>query len=103
MADTEFKLGTFAKNGGDPYVGLVIGEKIYPLSAVTEAYGKRGPATTAGIQEMLDDWDVNFEALCAIADFVADDARDPVDWGGAAALANLRVLPPILKPAKMTP
>jgi 2-keto-4-pentenoate hydratase/2-oxohepta-3-ene-1,7-dioic acid hydratase in catechol pathway len=101
MADIEFKLGTFAKNGGDPFVGLVLAEKIYPLSAVAEAYGKRGPTTTAGIQEMLDDWDANFEALCAIAEFVADDGRDPAEWGGVASLADLHALPPILRPGKM--
>jgi 2-keto-4-pentenoate hydratase/2-oxohepta-3-ene-1,7-dioic acid hydratase in catechol pathway len=101
MADTEFKLGTFARNGGDPFVGLVLAEKIYPLSGVAEAYGKRGPTTTAGIQEMLDDWDANFEALCAIAEFVADGGRDPADWVGAASLADLQSLPPILKPSKM--
>ena len=101
MVDTEFKLGTFARNGGDPFVGLVLAEKIYPLSGVAEAYGKRGPTTTAGIQEMLDDWDANFEALCAIAEFVADGGRDPADWVGATSLADLQSLPPILKPSKM--
>ncbi|MCZ6510509.1 MAG: fumarylacetoacetate hydrolase family protein, partial [Alphaproteobacteria bacterium] len=90
---------------GGPFVGLVIGEKIYTLSTVVEAAeaqgGGQGLTTTAGIHEMLADWDANFDALCAVADFVANDGRGDADWGGVAALADLHALPPILKPSKM--
>ena len=53
MSDIEFKLGTFAQKAGGPFVGLVIADKIYTLSHVAEAYGGKGPTTTAGIQDML--------------------------------------------------
>jgi 2-keto-4-pentenoate hydratase/2-oxohepta-3-ene-1,7-dioic acid hydratase in catechol pathway len=98
---TEFKLGTFSQGGNGSFVGLVIGDKIYSLSTVAEAYGGRALTTTAGIQEILEDWDANFDALCAIADFAANDSRDGADWGGVAMLADLHALPPILKPSKM--
>lgn len=105
MSDIEFKLGTFSNNGGGPFVGLVIGEKIYTLSTVVEAAeaqgGGKGPTTTAGIYEMLADWDANFDALCAVADFVANDGRGDADWDCVATLSDLRVLPPILNPSKM--
>jgi len=105
MSDIEFKLGTFSNNGGGPFVGLVIGEKIYTLSTVVEAAeaqgGGQGPTTTAGIYEMLADWDANFDALCAVADFVANDGRGDADWDCVATLSDLRVLPPILNPSKM--
>lgn len=105
MSDIEFKLGTFSNNGGGPFVGLVIGEKIYTLSTVVEAAeaqgGGKGPTTTAGIYEMLADWGANFDALCAVADFVANDGRGDADWDCVATLSDLRVLPPILNPSKM--
>jgi 2-keto-4-pentenoate hydratase/2-oxohepta-3-ene-1,7-dioic acid hydratase in catechol pathway len=105
MSIIEFKLGTFSNNGGGPFVGLVIGEKIYTLSTVVEAAeaqgGGKGPTTTAGIYEMLADWDANFDALCAVADFVANDGRGDADWDCVATLSDLRVLPPILNPSKM--
>lgn len=105
MSDIEFKLGTFSNNGGGPFVGLVIGEKIYTLSTVVEAAeaqgGGKGPTTTAGIYEMLADWDANVDALCAVADFVANDGRGDADWDCVATLSDLRVLPPILNPSKM--
>jgi len=106
MSDIQFKLGTFSRNGSSendsgPFVGLVIGEKIYTLATVAEAHGKRNLTTVAGIQEMLGDWDANFDGLCAIADFVVNDGRDDADWGGVAALTDLHALPPILKPSKM--
>ena len=101
MSNIDFKLGTFSNNGGGPFVGLVIGEKIYTLSHVAEAYGGKGPTTTAGIQDMLAEWDANFDALCAIADVVSNDGRDDADWGGVATLSDLKALPPILRPPKM--
>lgn len=101
MAEVTFKLGSFAKNGGGPFVGLVVGEKIYALADVVAASGKRGPHTTASIQAMLDQWDANFDALRVLAEAVATDGRDDADWGGASALAELRALPPIARPAKM--
>ncbi len=106
MADIEFKLGTFAKNGdskngGAPFVGLVIGDNIYELAAVAETHGRRNVTTTAGIQEMLAEWDENFDGLCAIADFVAEESGDDEGWGGAVKLADLHALPPILSPSKM--
>ncbi len=105
MSIIEFKLGTFSNNGGGPFVGLVIGEKIYTVSTVVKAAeaqgGGKGPTTTAGIYEMLADWGANFDALCAVADFVANDGRGDADWDCVATLSDLRVLPPILKPSKM--
>ena len=101
MSNIEFKLGTFSQKSGSPFVGLVIAENIFILSHVAEAYGGKGPTTTAGIQDMLAEWDANFDALCAIADFVANDGRDDSDWGGVAALSDLKALPPIMNPSKM--
>ncbi|MFB3101831.1 MAG: fumarylacetoacetate hydrolase family protein, partial [Alphaproteobacteria bacterium] len=75
------------------------------LSTVVEAAeaqgGRQCPTTTAGIHEMLADWDANFDALCAVADFVANDGRGDADWDCVATLSDLRVLPPILNPSKM--
>ena len=101
MSNIKFKLGTFSQKGGGPFVGLVIGEKIYTLAHVAEAYGGKGPTTTLGIQDMLAEWDANFDALCALAEFVTTDGRDDADWGGVAALSDLKSLPPILNPPKM--
>ena len=101
MADTRFKLGTYSKSGGGPFVGLVIGEKIYTLARVAAAYDGRRPTTTASIQAMLEGWDANFDALYEIAEFVASDGRDDADWGGVAARGKIKELQKALVEERM--
>jgi len=101
MTNIEFKLGTFSNNGGNSYVGLVIDEEIYNLSFIVKAYGKNILSTTASIQEMLTEWEFNFDGLRYITEFVRNDGRDVADWGEIKKLSDLKVLPPILRPLKM--
>lgn len=75
----EFKLGTFRRDGGTPFVGLVVGERAIEV------------ATT--MSEVLDDWDRSFETLQKRAERF-EDAR-------AVPLADLKFLPPVPRPSKI--
>jgi len=78
MADA-FKLGTFAHNGGKPFVGLVIGDKAIEVGGSMAA--------------LLDDWDRSFDTLQRQAQRF-DDSR-------AVALNALKFLPPVPRPGKI--
>lgn len=101
MTDTQFKLAT-VETGRAPFVMLVTGDQGWALDGLYKAWrqGKRGGALrgVSSIRLLLDDWEPNFEALCAMADFVAAGNAQPelaVDMGA------VRYLPPIGNPGKM--
>jgi 2-keto-4-pentenoate hydratase/2-oxohepta-3-ene-1,7-dioic acid hydratase in catechol pathway len=80
-SSTPFALGTFAHEGGDPFPGLVLGDRALDLRADLGA--------SSSIRSMLDAWDVALPAAQAVADRGLA-GRDSV------ALADLRPLPPVL-------
>ncbi len=84
MNGTPFKLGTFAKPGGRPFVAIVLGDDAIELAA------------TRAIDDLLEDWDVNFSRLQEMVAAIEKDGRP-----GALKLESLRALPPVLRPGKM--
>jgi 2,4-diketo-3-deoxy-L-fuconate hydrolase len=97
MNGTAFKLGTFARPGAKPFIGIVLGDDVVELSAVG-ATSTHGAALTSpgSIDGLLQDWDANFSRLQEI---VADLEKKGLP--GAAKLEGLRALPPVLRPGKM--
>src|SRR5688500_12113299 len=79
MTDGMFKLGTFRRNGGPSFVGLVAGDHALDVA----------PAMGG----LLDDWDRSFEAL--------QERAQRFDRERAEALADLRFLPPVPHPSKI--
>jgi len=101
MTGTPFKLAT-VENGRAPFVILVVGETAYGIDGLYRAWrqGRRGGALVGvgSIALLLEDWGTNFEALCLMADFAAaGSAPDSI----RIDLADIRYLPPILRPGKM--
>src|ERR1700722_16789396 len=97
MNGTAFKLGTFARPGGKPFVGIVLGDNVIELSAAGAVSTHAGALTSSGsIDGLLQDWDANFSRLQEI---VADLEKKGLP--GAAKLEGLRALPPVLRPGKM--
>lgn len=98
---TPFKLGTFAKPGGVPFVGIVLEDDLIELSHAQNAYraaGRSGTLSdTASLRGLLESWDANFAVLQEIAAFLQKEGAEP----GAAKLASLRALPPVIRPGKM--
>ncbi len=84
MNGTPLKLGTFAKPGGRPFVAIVLGDDAIELAA------------TRAIDDLLEDWDVNFSRLQEMVAAIEKDGRP-----GALKLESLRALPPVLRPGKM--
>jgi 2,4-didehydro-3-deoxy-L-rhamnonate hydrolase len=101
MNGTAFKLGTFAKPGGVPFVAIVLGDDAADLSLAHAAYraSPRSGALSAtdSILGLLESWDANFAVLQEIVAFLEREGRKP----GAVALASLRALPPVTRPGKM--
>jgi len=95
MDGREFKLGTFMKTGGRPFVAIVLGDTAFDLEQAASASGKSGLRTTASIRRMLRDWDRNFPTLQEIVAFL-DKEKRPGD-----AVSNLTARPPIGRPGKM--
>ncbi len=101
MTDTSFKLAT-VQTQGLPFVLLVVGDQGWALDGLYRAWrqGRRGGAIVGAnsIRQLLDDWEPNFEALCAMAEFAAGGNAPPElisDEG------SIRFLPPILDTGKM--
>jgi 2,4-diketo-3-deoxy-L-fuconate hydrolase len=84
MNGTPFKLGTFAKRGGEPFAAIVLGDDVFEL------------ASTHAIDDLLDDWDASFSKLQETVAAIEKEGRP-----SAARLASLRALPPVARPGKM--
>jgi 2-keto-4-pentenoate hydratase/2-oxohepta-3-ene-1,7-dioic acid hydratase in catechol pathway len=99
MNGTPFKLSTFAKPGGSPFAAIVIGDDAVDLSAAHAAYRGRGGALSAtdSIFGLLENWEANFPVLQEIVAFLEKHGLHP----GAAKLASLHALPPVMRPGKM--
>jgi 2,4-didehydro-3-deoxy-L-rhamnonate hydrolase len=81
MSDSwRFSLGTFAHNGGDPFPGLVIDERVVDLRPLL------GPETTA--RSLFEDWETSFETLSRIA--AGRDHESALRYG------EVRPLPPLV-------
>lgn len=101
MTGTPFKLAT-VETGRAPFVMMVVGEHAFVLDTLYKAWrqGRRGGALVgvSSIQILLDDWDTNFEGLCAMAAFAAAGS---VPDGVEIDETSVRYLPPINRPGKM--
>jgi hypothetical protein len=96
-----FKLGTFAKPGGAPFVGIVLDDDVVDLAMAHAAYraaARRGDLRATGsLLAVLDDWEANFPVLQEIVAFVEQEGLR----SQACKLASLRALPPVIRPGKM--
>src|SRR3984893_17541371 len=108
MADaTTFKLGTFARRGQKPFVGLVLQDRIVDLRAVPATFGAaRGEgaplAAINGLMDLLDDWARAFPALQGCAERLTKEGLASDRLAGAVwDIAELDVRPPIPRPPKI--
>ena len=91
MSDaTPFRLGTFSSAGGEPFPGMVIGERVISFEALRLA-------RCATMLDVLEDWDRNFAGLRQIAADVAA-ARAPAVERQLRPLSELRVHAPVPRP-----
>jgi 2,4-didehydro-3-deoxy-L-rhamnonate hydrolase len=101
MNGTPFRLATLAKPGGSSFVALVLGDDAVDLSAAHAVYRASGRgsvlSTTDSIFGLLARWEANFPMLQEIVAFLEKEGLHP----GAAKLASLRALPPVMGPGKM--
>ena len=112
MADTVFKLGTFARGAGRPFAGLLLGAQaateVADIARLHAAYAdshwaKAGRLDASGaVLDLLQDWRRSFGVLQEMAAFLAAEgvASDRIR-PAVERLDALRVLPPVLRPGKM--
>ena len=105
---TRFALGTYARQGGGAFVGLVLGSHVIDVAIAHAAYrgsSGKGPgplSETTTLLGILEDWERNFDVLQAIAEFVSKEGpASAVFGGGVFDVAALRPLPPVLRPSKI--
>jgi 2,4-diketo-3-deoxy-L-fuconate hydrolase len=105
--DTTFKLGTFARRGQKPFVGLVLQDRIVDLRAVRATFGgARGEgaplAAANSLMDILDDWERAFPALQDYARRLAKEGLASDRLAGAVwDMAALDVRPAIPRPPKI--
>src|SRR5437899_7101287 len=101
MNGSPFKLATLARSGGNPFVAIVLEDDAIDLAAAHAAYrtgARRGAlSTTDSIFGLLENWDANFAVLQEVVAFLAKEGLRP----GAAKVASLKALPPVIRPGKM--
>ena len=101
MNGTPFRLAMLAKPGGSPFVAIVLGDDAIDLSAAHAAYRASGRGSvlsaTDSIFGLLERWEANFPVLQEVVAFLEKEGLHP----GAAKLASLRALPPVMGPGKM--
>ncbi|MFM0116919.1 fumarylacetoacetate hydrolase family protein [Paraburkholderia nemoris] len=108
MEDNFFALATYSEKGKPAFAAIVIGEYAFELEVAHRAYknsGLREKGTltaTRSVQELLEEWDRNFEVLQCIAEFVHREGPSSDRFqGGAFLQKDLRPLPPIARPSKI--
>jgi 2,4-didehydro-3-deoxy-L-rhamnonate hydrolase len=82
-----FSLGTFSQAGGQPFPGLVLNEKVVPLSTVPHL------TDAASILSLLENWEGNFATLQATV--------AALDGATAIPLTQLKVHPPVNLPRQV--
>ena len=86
VSPQRFAIGRF-EGGGDPFLGLAAGGAVYPVAAVTDAFG-----SDPGLRRLLEHWPRSFELLRRA---FADTSVPALD------LADLRVLAPLPNPRQV--
>jgi 2-keto-4-pentenoate hydratase/2-oxohepta-3-ene-1,7-dioic acid hydratase in catechol pathway len=98
MTDPFFRLGSFSVNG-DVKLCLVLGDAdIVELKSAATRAGQRSLAEANRLDELLSDWDRNFDRLRKVAEAVAREGAASVD---PLRLKNLRPLPPVTHPLRL--
>ncbi|MGX7000335.1 fumarylacetoacetate hydrolase family protein [Caballeronia sp. KNU42] len=105
MTSNTFKLGLFSDSVRPPFVGLVTqSERVISLSLAEALIGPtdfgRSLGVCRSIDELLQDWDRNFERLQEFSEFLLSRGLDMAQ-GISAAAQTFVVLPPIKHPGKL--
>src|SRR5579885_2124055 len=108
MNGTPFKLATFAAAGGGSFPAIVLGDDVIGIEGAYRAFRdsphrKAGAlGATAGLYEILQDWDANFAVLQEMVAFIEKEGVKSERFTGATAkFADLRPLAPVLRPGKI--
>ncbi|HEY7245979.1 MAG TPA: fumarylacetoacetate hydrolase family protein [Xanthobacteraceae bacterium] len=101
MNGSAFKLGTFARPGGEPFAAIVLEDRVVELARAHELYSatarRNALSGTESILGLLQSWETNFPVLQELVAFLEKEGLKP----GGADLSALRALPPVMRPGKM--
>lgn len=111
--DIPFRLMNYRPRGdtsGRIQVGLELDERILPLEALMARHpaarrlveASTASEMTPGVQGLLTRWEHNLAALIALTAFVRSHGPDDPLWRRSqVALADVSVLPPVIRPPRM--
>jgi 2,4-didehydro-3-deoxy-L-rhamnonate hydrolase len=98
MTDVFFRLGAFSQNG-EAKLCLVLGEAdIVELRGAAMRARQHSLAEANCLDELLSDWDRNFDRLRKVAEAVAREGQADVN---PLRLEHLRPLPPVMHPLRL--
>jgi 2,4-diketo-3-deoxy-L-fuconate hydrolase len=98
MTDPFFRLGLFSQNG-DAKLCLVLGDDdIVELKSAAKLSGQRSLAEASRLDDLLIDWDRNFDRLRGVAEAVV---REGAATLGPLQLKDLKPLPPVSRPKRL--
>ena len=84
---TRLALGTYARQGGGTFAGLVLGSHVIDVAIAHAAYrgsSSKGPgplSDTTTLLGILEDWERNFDVLQSMAEFVGKEGPASMSCG----------------------
>ena len=98
MTDPFFRLGLFSQNG-DAKLCLVLGDDdIVELKSAAKLSGQGSLAEATRLDDLLIDWDRNFDRLRGVAEAVVREGAASL---GQLQLEDLKPLPPVSRPKRL--
>jgi 2-keto-4-pentenoate hydratase/2-oxohepta-3-ene-1,7-dioic acid hydratase in catechol pathway len=93
-AHPTFALGTFAREGGPDFAGLVLDGLVLPLEAALARLGT--PVPVPSLLALLDGWPESYPRLVRLAQALAADGPSHPRWADLTVdVSSLRVRPPL--------
>jgi len=91
-----FRLGTFSRDAGAPYVGMLVGDRVIAIEALA-AHFPRDTDVPSTMQAVLSDWQQSFDGLQRAATAIAATAASTL-MSQSRLLSELHVHAPVPRP-----
>ncbi len=91
-----FALGTFARDGGGSFVGLVLGNAVFPVADALGQLQRRASIDASSLLSLLETWDRSYPLLARLAEAIAQEGPGRGPWAAMGReLGSLQVRPPV--------
>jgi len=104
LPNSGFALGTFSSGDQPQFSAVVIGDRVAPVHALKPVFEHLGCASlgSPSVLQLLENWDLRFDALRRAADFLQDDEARGEKWRNILMPSDqLRFHPPVDLPRQV--